>query len=185
MASETLGNLALESYILSFTFLLSRPTGYSISEDPEEEPIKEEPLEELKEDGYLEESEDKADSDLLSDARSRPRPAESELEDSLFTIDLIPFRHGSFDVIEGMGWLSKHRAEIVCHEKVVRIPLAKGEVLQVHGERTEGNPKSLKSTIAGEQKLDDIPIVRDFLEVFLEHLTGLPPHRQVESLTCS
>ncbi|GKD19197.1 putative reverse transcriptase domain-containing protein, partial [Tanacetum coccineum] len=73
--------------------------------------------------------------------------------DSLFTIDLIPFGHGSFDVIEGMDWLSKHRAEIGCHEKIVRIPLAKEEVLQVHGERTEGNSKSLKSTIAGEQKL--------------------------------
>ncbi|GJZ26480.1 hypothetical protein Tco_0570733 [Tanacetum coccineum] len=55
--------------------VLSRPTGYSISEDPEEEPIKEEPLEEPKEEGWLEESEKEADSDLLSDARSRPGPA--------------------------------------------------------------------------------------------------------------
>ncbi|GJS76060.1 putative reverse transcriptase domain-containing protein [Tanacetum coccineum] len=31
--------------------------------------------------------------------------------------------HGSFDVIVGMDWLSEHKAEIVCHEKVVRIPL--------------------------------------------------------------
>ncbi|GKE68971.1 hypothetical protein Tco_1527043, partial [Tanacetum coccineum] len=50
---------------------------------------------------------------------------------SLFTIDLIPFGHESFDVIVRMDWLSKHKAEIVCHEKVVRIPLAKGE-LRVH-----------------------------------------------------
>ncbi|GJX68864.1 reverse transcriptase domain-containing protein [Tanacetum coccineum] len=40
-----------------------------------------------------------------------------ELRDSLFTIDLIPFLHGIFDVIIGMDWLSKHKAEIVCHEK--------------------------------------------------------------------
>ncbi|GJX50261.1 putative reverse transcriptase domain-containing protein [Tanacetum coccineum] len=51
-----------------------------------------------------------------------------ELGDSLFTIDLIPFGHGSFDVIVRMNWLSKHKVEIVCHEKVVRIPLAKGEI---------------------------------------------------------
>ncbi|GKE17357.1 putative reverse transcriptase domain-containing protein [Tanacetum coccineum] len=31
--------------------------------------------------------------------------------------------HGSFDVIVGMDWLSKNKAEIVCHEKVVRIPM--------------------------------------------------------------
>nr|GEW96243.1 DNA-directed DNA polymerase [Tanacetum cinerariifolium] len=40
-----------------------------------------------------------------------------ELENSLFTIDLILLRHGSFDVIVGMDWLSKNKAEIVCHEK--------------------------------------------------------------------
>ncbi|GJY82065.1 putative reverse transcriptase domain-containing protein [Tanacetum coccineum] len=36
--------------------------------------------------------------------------------------------HGSFDVIVGMDWLSKNKAEIVCHEKVVRIPLEGGEI---------------------------------------------------------
>ncbi|GJU69000.1 putative reverse transcriptase domain-containing protein [Tanacetum coccineum] len=39
--------------------------------------------------------------------------------------------HGSFDVIVGMDWLSKHKAEIVCHKKVVRIPLESGETLLV------------------------------------------------------
>ncbi|GKA42250.1 putative reverse transcriptase domain-containing protein [Tanacetum coccineum] len=60
--------------------LVSEPLvieNYSISEDSEEEPIEEEPLEEPKEKGYLEESEKETDSDLLSDARSRPGPAES------------------------------------------------------------------------------------------------------------
>ncbi|GJS98622.1 putative reverse transcriptase domain-containing protein [Tanacetum coccineum] len=36
-----------------------------------------------------------------------------ELENSLFIIDLIPLGHGSFDVIVGMDWLSKNKAEIV------------------------------------------------------------------------
>nr|GEY81028.1 putative reverse transcriptase domain, ribonuclease H-like domain, aspartic peptidase domain protein [Tanacetum cinerariifolium] len=86
----------------------------------------------------------------------------AKLEDSLFTIDLLLFGYESFDLIKGMNWFSKHMVEIVCHEKVVRIPLAKGKVLQIHGERIEGNPKSIKNTIAGEQKLDDIPIMQDF-----------------------
>ncbi|GKC95233.1 putative reverse transcriptase domain-containing protein [Tanacetum coccineum] len=47
------------------------------SKDPEEEPIVEELLKELKEEGWLEESEKEANSSLLSDARSRPRPVES------------------------------------------------------------------------------------------------------------
>ncbi|GKE64935.1 putative reverse transcriptase domain-containing protein, partial [Tanacetum coccineum] len=51
-----------------------------------------------------------------------------ELGDSLFTIDLIPFGCRSFDIILGMDWLSRHKVEIVCHEKVVRIPLTNGLV---------------------------------------------------------
>ncbi|GKD98279.1 reverse transcriptase domain-containing protein, partial [Tanacetum coccineum] len=77
-----------------------------------------------------------------------------ELGDSMFTIDLIPFGHGSCDVIVGMDWLLKHKAKIVFHEKVVRIPLANGE------------------------ELGDILIVRDFPNVFPEDLKRLPPQRQ-------
>ncbi|GJS95396.1 putative reverse transcriptase domain-containing protein [Tanacetum coccineum] len=94
--------------------------------------------------------------------------------------DLIPLGHGSFDVIVGMDWLSKNKAEIVCHEKVVRIPLEGGEILRVQGERTLGGTKTLMSTKANEPELSDIPIVRDFTDVFLEDLSGLPPQRQVE-----
>ncbi|GJW87154.1 putative reverse transcriptase domain-containing protein, partial [Tanacetum coccineum] len=42
-----------------------------------------------------------------------------EIEGHVFDINLIPFRHGSFDVIIGMDWLSNYKAEIICHEKVV------------------------------------------------------------------
>ncbi|GJW97228.1 putative reverse transcriptase domain-containing protein [Tanacetum coccineum] len=41
------------------------------------------------------------------------RGCKLELGDSLFTIDMIPFGHGSFDVIVVMDWLSRHKAEIV------------------------------------------------------------------------
>ncbi|GJX85428.1 putative reverse transcriptase domain-containing protein [Tanacetum coccineum] len=96
-----------------------------------------------------------------------------ELGDSMFNIDLIHFGHGGFDVIVGMDWLSRHKAKIVCHEKVVRIPLANGKVLLVQGERTEESPKSIKGTKLDEPKLGDILIVRDFPEVFLEDLSDI------------
>nr|GEX62640.1 hypothetical protein [Tanacetum cinerariifolium] len=50
-----------------------------------------------------------------------------EIEGHVFDIDLIPFGHGSFDVIIGMDWLSNHKAKIICHKKVVRIPLPDGK----------------------------------------------------------
>ncbi|GKB58383.1 putative reverse transcriptase domain-containing protein [Tanacetum coccineum] len=51
-----------------------------------------------------------------------------EIEGHVFDIDLIPFGDGSFDVIIGMDWLSNYKAEIVCHEKGVRIPLPDDKV---------------------------------------------------------
>ncbi|GKB59995.1 reverse transcriptase domain-containing protein [Tanacetum coccineum] len=63
------------------------------------------------------------------------RGCKLEIEGHTFDIDLIPFGHGSFNVIVRMDWLSRHKAEIVCHEKVVRIPLLNGEMLRVLGER--------------------------------------------------
>nr|GEV98793.1 hypothetical protein [Tanacetum cinerariifolium]GEW42314.1 hypothetical protein [Tanacetum cinerariifolium] len=103
-----------------------------------------------------------------------------ELEDSIFTIDLIPLGHGSFDVIVGMDWLSNHKAVIVCYEKIVRIPMEGGKVLCVQGERSVGKTKTLMSTKENEPKLSNIPIVRDFKDVFPDDLSGLPPQRQVE-----
>ncbi|GKC43366.1 reverse transcriptase domain-containing protein [Tanacetum coccineum] len=50
------------------------------------------------------------------------RGCKLELEGHTFIIDLIPFGHGSFDVIVGKDWLSKLRAKIVCYEKIVQIP---------------------------------------------------------------
>ncbi|GJS27624.1 putative reverse transcriptase domain-containing protein [Tanacetum coccineum] len=53
--------------------------------------------------------------------------------------------HGSFDMIVGMDWLSKNKAEIVYHEKVVRIPLEGGEILRAQGEHTLGATPVAKS----------------------------------------
>ncbi|GKB72524.1 hypothetical protein Tco_0933936, partial [Tanacetum coccineum] len=59
---------------------------------------------------------------------------------------LIPLSRGSFDVLVGMDRLSKRKFRIVCHEKVVRIPLEGNEILRVHGECTQGVMKTLMNT---------------------------------------
>ncbi|GJR90545.1 putative reverse transcriptase domain-containing protein [Tanacetum coccineum] len=75
-----------------------------------------------------------------------------EIEGHVFDINLIPFGSGSFDMIIGMDWLSNHKAEIICHEKVVRIPLPDGKIV----------------------------VVRDYPEVFSDDLSGLPPNREIK-----
>ncbi|GKD88778.1 putative reverse transcriptase domain-containing protein, partial [Tanacetum coccineum] len=74
-----------------------------------------------------------------------------ETKGHVLDIDLIPFGHGSFDVIISMDWLSDHKAEIICHEKV-----------------------------ASDKKQEEIVVVRDFPEVFSDDLSGLPPLWEIE-----
>ncbi|GJU76510.1 putative reverse transcriptase domain-containing protein [Tanacetum coccineum] len=90
-----------------------------------------------------------------------------------FNIDLMPVELGSFDAIISMDWLANHHAVIVYDEKVVRIPYG-GEVLIVQVTKKETEDKS------EDKRLEDVPTVRDFPEVFPEDLPRLPPTRQVE-----
>ncbi|GKF81336.1 putative reverse transcriptase domain-containing protein, partial [Tanacetum coccineum] len=91
----------------------------------------------------------------------------------VMTIDLIPVEIGSFDVIIGMNWLSKYHAVIVCDEKIVRIPFG-DEILIAHVTAKKAKDKSK------EKRLEDVPIVRDFPEVFPEDLSGIPLTQKVE-----
>ncbi|GJR52941.1 hypothetical protein Tco_1403462 [Tanacetum coccineum] len=119
----------------------------------------------------------------------------------------MPVELGSFDAIIGMDWLAKYQAIIVCAEKIVRIPWG-NETLIVHGDGSnqghearlhiisysktqeymlKGCPVFLAHVTTKEvedksekKRLEDVPIVRDFPEVFPEDLPGLPPTRQVE-----
>ncbi|GJV61948.1 putative reverse transcriptase domain-containing protein [Tanacetum coccineum] len=86
-----------------------------------------------------------------------------------FEIDLMPIKVSCFDVIIGMDWLSMYHARIICDEKVVHIPID-GETLIIR----------VMEKKSDEKRLEDIPVVREFLEVFLEDLPGLPLIRQVE-----
>ncbi|GJT69759.1 reverse transcriptase domain-containing protein [Tanacetum coccineum] len=90
-----------------------------------------------------------------------------------FKVDLMPIKLGSFDVVIGMDWLSKYHARIICDKKVVHISI-NGETLVIQAQVIEKK--------SDERRLEDIPVVREFSEVFPEDLPGLPPVRQVEFL---
>ncbi|GKD33183.1 putative reverse transcriptase domain-containing protein, partial [Tanacetum coccineum] len=103
-----------------------------------------------------------------------------EIEGHVFDIDLIPFGHGSFDMIIGIDWLSNYKAKIICHEKVVRIPLPDGKVLRVVGERSDEKARLLMSVKASDKKQEEVVMVIDFPEVFPDDLSRLPPIREIE-----
>ncbi|GJW12764.1 putative nucleotidyltransferase, ribonuclease H [Tanacetum coccineum] len=93
----------------------------------------------------------------------------------------MPVELGSFDVIIGMDWLSMYHAIIAYVEKIVRIPWG-SETLIVHGHHVFLAHVTTKETKdkSGEKRLEDVPFIRDFPEVFPKELPGLPPTRQVE-----
>nr|GEZ69000.1 putative reverse transcriptase domain-containing protein [Tanacetum cinerariifolium] len=122
-----------------------------------------------------------------------------------FNIYLMTVELGSFDVIIGMDWLVKYHVLIICDEKVVRIPYG-DKVLIIRGDNCDGGSKlniisctktqkyiqkgcqvylaqvtSKKAKDKSKEKrLEDVPIIRKFPEVFPEDLPGFPPARQVE-----
>ncbi|GJT61441.1 putative reverse transcriptase domain-containing protein [Tanacetum coccineum] len=64
--------------------------------------------------------------------------------------------------------------------EVVRIPLQKGKVLRVLGERPKEKVRQLMSAKAKEQKQEKIIVVRNFPEVFPDDLSGLLPTLEIE-----
>nr|GEU66992.1 putative reverse transcriptase domain-containing protein [Tanacetum cinerariifolium] len=124
-----------------------------------------------------------------------------------FNIDLMPVPLGSFDIIIGMDWLREYHAVFVCDEKIVRVLFGKETLIfqgkrndQVHESRlniiscvkaqkylSKGcdvflahiTMKEAKDKSKGK-RLEDVPIVRDFPEVFPKDLPGITPARQVE-----
>nr|GEZ55043.1 putative reverse transcriptase domain-containing protein [Tanacetum cinerariifolium] len=132
--------------------------------------------------------------------------AGTDLDANVVT-DLMPIELGSFDTIIGMDWLAKYQAVIVCAEKIVCIPWG-DETLIIHGDGSNRGNATRLSIISctkiekyvkkgfpiflahittkemedksKEKRLEDVPIIRDFLEVFPEDLPGLPPIRPVE-----
>ncbi|GJU72890.1 putative reverse transcriptase domain-containing protein [Tanacetum coccineum] len=86
-----------------------------------------------------------------------------------YSRDCLEVLKGIFDVVIDMDWLSKYHARIICDEKVVHIPI-KGETLIIR----------VMEKKSDEKKLEDIPVVREFPEVFPEDLPSLPLVRQVE-----
>ncbi|GJX96878.1 putative reverse transcriptase domain-containing protein [Tanacetum coccineum] len=84
------------------------------------------------------------------------------------------------NVMTGMDWLSNHKAKIICHEKVVRILLLDGKVLRILGERSKEKARLLMSAKTRDNKQEENVMVRDFLEVFPDYLSGLPPLCEIE-----
>ncbi|GJT95293.1 putative reverse transcriptase domain-containing protein [Tanacetum coccineum] len=94
------------------------------------------------------------------------------LVNHLFKINLMPIELGTFDVIIGMDWLVLHDVIMVCRKKEVHVPLKKRTLVVKGDDVVEKKP--------AERRLEDVPVICEFPDVFPKDLPGLPPSRQVE-----
>nr|GFA16580.1 reverse transcriptase domain-containing protein [Tanacetum cinerariifolium] len=121
------------------------------------------------------------------------------LVNHLFEIDLMPIELGTFDVIIGMDWLILHDVVIVCRKKEVHVSLKK-RMLVVKGDDCVSRLKVVscikvkKYVDCGsylfvaqviekeptERRLEDVPVICRFPDMFPEDLPRLPPPQQVE-----
>ncbi|XP_022002854.1 uncharacterized protein LOC110900251 [Helianthus annuus] len=121
------------------------------------------------------------------------------IDNEEYSIDLIPMSMGEIQVIVGMDWLSRYHAKVACFWKEIKLTSPSGKHVTIYGEKG-GNPvvctmlevhrlmkHGCKSYMvyASESekespKIGDVPVVRDYEDVFPEDLPRIPPEREVE-----
>ncbi|XP_022032372.1 uncharacterized protein LOC110933459 [Helianthus annuus] len=114
-------------------------------------------------------------------------------------LTLFPLVLGEFKVVVGMDWLAKHHAETQCEKKVIHVLIPGGKRVSIQGEKNvnsklcsivqafkyvrNGSKAFLTYVIDTNQdtpNIEEVEVVKEFLDVFSEDLPGLPPERDVD-----
>src|SRR4051812_22574412 len=96
----------------------------------------------------------------------------------VFLASLIALKSSDIDVILGMDWLSRQNAFLDCKAKSVKLTHPSGQIIDYTTPSSRIQVQTLN--VLPLPDLEDIPVVRDFPDVFPEELPGMPPDRCVE-----
>jgi len=110
------------------------------------------------------------------------------------TIDLICLPLHELDVIIGMNWMIANNALLDCTSKVISIPncgtipcmtaelafLSAAQAEKCLRKGCQGFLVFFSVEVKVEEGIGEIPVVREFPEVFPTEVSGLPPNREVE-----
>ena len=122
------------------------------------------------------------------------------VHDREFSVDLIALTFHEFDLILGMNWLSKHWAIVDCDKKTLLLKCFDLSEVTVQGIRSELMSNAISTmqvrrflkqgceafldlvldSKRGQVNLEDIPMIKEFSDVFLKELPDLPPEREVD-----
>jgi hypothetical protein len=96
-----------------------------------------------------------------------------------FPTNMIVLKGQDIDVILGMNWLAQHKAILNTDLRTIRLSYGQEEILL-------SIPVAIPAKSTGRvceaiiPEIQDIPVVCEFLDIFLEDMSGLPPERDVE-----
>ncbi|XP_076929938.1 uncharacterized protein LOC143594538 [Bidens hawaiensis] len=104
-----------------------------------------------------------------------------------------------FDVVLGMNWLVNNQARIICHKKIIEIHTPKGERIQIEEDKSASHVSIISMIKANkwlrkgclefmacvikepkQMQIEDVPVVKEYVDVFPEELPEIPPDREVE-----
>ena len=124
------------------------------------------------------------------------RGYELEISGTLFTVDMRIMDMLEFDVILGMDWLIAYKVIIDCECRRVTAYTQDDTRVVFQGGKHDIFPQTVYEskcqgqlvgwlaslTLEDEERSDlDLPrVVCEYVDVFLEELPGLPPHRDVD-----
>ena len=117
-------------------------------------------------------------------------------------LNVLPL--GSYDILIGMDWLEKHRVVLNCYDKTFTCINNDGKLISIKGIPRKTTIRHISAlqlkrvvrkgckayvvTITNEEnlnktnklKLEDILVLREYADVFLEEILGLPPKRELD-----
>ncbi|KAA3480175.1 Transposon Ty3-G Gag-Pol polyprotein [Gossypium australe] len=111
---------------------------------------------------------------------------------------LLPF--DEFDLILGMDWLTAHNVLVNCGSKFIELRCVNRDIIRVESGKSDSFPVVISSMVAekymrngyesylafvlntqeSEVKIESVPVVCKYPDVFPNKLPGLPPVREVE-----
>ncbi|XP_028199537.1 uncharacterized protein LOC114384054 [Glycine soja] len=113
-----------------------------------------------------------------------------EISGRTFLIDLICLPLSQIEVILGMDWLSSNHVLLNCFDKTVAFDDSGGskDMMFIFANQVVTSLKEdaqvymILYSLGIETKVSmcDLPVVREFPEVFPEDISGLPPEREIE-----
>ena len=97
----------------------------------------------------------------------------------VFPSDLIILESQGLDVILGMDWLSLYGGNIDCASKTIFLTTPEGIRIKYVSRHV---PKRTQVNSLSGVVQEEVPVVKDFPDVFPEELPGMPSNRDIEFL---